>query len=303
MKTNLSPAVWLALLLGLSGCATQSQLTQVGAFSAAATAYATEARDAFTQINDLSVERQLSEVALKAHPLEDGVFTGVLDTDDRLRLRLQALTALGAYATALNNLATTGYREGIDQSSTALFGALMTTRDDLQKLTGKGAGLSDADLGFIATAVKALGGAATEALRAEAIKSIVVRVDPAIQALCAALAADFHGSVDSFKTMTDSIFTDQFVAFRRAAPNLGYDASLTRLHALRAANLGRTHAADFLEELSQASLALARAHAAVRDSFIQTNHDPAELVKNIGQLKAYADDIKAFNASLRNLKS
>ncbi len=303
MKTNLSPALWLAVLLGLSGCATESQLSQVGAFSAAATAYSTEAQQAFIQINDLSVERQLSEVALKAHPLEEGVFTGVLDTDDRLRLRIQALTALGAYATALNDLATTSYREGIDQSSTALFSALVAARDDCQKLTGKGAGLSDADLGFVATAVKALGSAATEALRAEAIKTIVVRVDPAIQALCAALAADFHGSVDSFKTMTDSIFTDQFVAFRRAAPNLSYEASLARLRALRAANLSRTHAADFLEELGQASLALARAHAAVRDSFTKANPDPAELVKTIGQLKAFADDIKSFNASLRSLKS
>jgi len=299
MKPRLSPLLLLAALLGLSGCATEDQLSHVRAFSAAATCYSTEAREAFTQINDLSVERKLSEVALKAQPLDESAFTGVLDTDQRLAARLQALTALGAYAAALNSVATADNREAVDQSSAALYGALVSARDDCAKLTGKGAALTDADLGLVATAVKALGAAATEAKRAEAIRTIVDRTDPAIQSLCAALAADFRASVDSFRTMTDSIFTDQFVAYRRAAPTLSYEAGLSRLHALRAANLGRTHAADFLESLSQAALALARAHAAVKDSFGSASHNPAELVKAIGQLKAYADDIKSFHASLK----
>ena len=299
MKMRACPLLPLAILIGLSGCATPDQLSHVRAFSAAATAYSTEARDAFTQINELSVERKLSEVALKAEPLDEGAFTGVLDTDERLAPRLKALTALGAYAAALDGLATADNRAAIDQSSAALYGALVATRDDCEKLTGKGAGLTDADLGIVATAVKALGCAATEAKRAEAIRTIVTRTDPAIQALCTALAADFRGSVDSFRSMTDSIFTDQFVAYRRAAPNLSYDASLSRLHTLRSAYLSRAHAADFLECLSQAALALGKAHAAVRDSFTRTNPDPAELVKTIGQLKAYADDIKSFHASLK----
>ncbi len=290
----------LALLLVLSGCATPDQLSHVHSFSAAAGSYATQARDAFTRINDLSVERKLSEVALKAQPLEESAFAGVLDTDERLATRLQALAALGAYAAALDGVASADNRAAVSQSSAALYAALVSARDDCEKLTSRAAGLTDADLGLVATAVKALGGAATEARRAEAIRTIVTRTDPAIQALCAALAADFRASIDSFKSMSDSIFTDQFVAYRRAAAGLSYDASLSRLHALRTAYLGRAHAADFLDDLSQAALALAKAHAAVRDSFTQTSQDPAELVRAIGQLKAYADDIKAFRASLNS---
>ena len=301
MKTRLLPAPCaLALLLALSGCATPDQLAHVHSFSAAAGSYATQARDAFTRINDLSVERKLSEVALKAQPLEEGDFTGLLDTDERLATRLQALAALGAYAAALDGVASADNRAAVSQSSAALYAALVSARDDAQKLTGQGAGLTDADLGLVATAVKALGGAVTEARRAEALRTIVTRTDPAIQALCAALAADFHASVGSFKSMTDSVFTDQFDAYRRAAAGLGYDASLTRLRTLRTAYLARAHAADFLENLSQAALALAKAHAAVRDSFTQPSQDPAELVRAIGQLKAYADDIRAFHASLNS---
>lgn len=290
----------LALLLLPSGCVTPDQASHVHAFSAAASAYAAEARDAFTRINDLSVERKLSEVALKAEPLEEADFTGVLDTDERLNARLQALAALGAYAAALDGIAAADNRAALSQSSAALYAALVSTRDDCQKLTGRGAGLTDADLGLVATAVKALGEGVTEARRAEAIRTIVTRTDPAIQALCAALADDFRASTGSFKSLSDSIFTDQFVAYRRAAPGLSYDASLARLHALRAAHQSRAHAADFLENLAQAALALARAHAAVRDSLAQPGRDPAALVRTIGQLKAYADDIRSFNASLKS---
>ncbi len=299
MNTRVSALLPLAIFLSLSGCATPNQLSQVRAFSAAATAYATEAQGAFTQINDLSVERQLSEVALKAHPLEDAVFTGVLDADDRLKLRLQSLAALGSYAAALDGLAGADNRAAIDRSSAALYGALVATRDDWRKLNGNGAGLSDADLGVVATSVKALADAATEARRAEALQTIVTRTDPAIQALCTALASDFRASIDSFRSMADSIYTDQYKVYQRLAPNLSYDASLDRLHDLRTAYLGREHAADLLERLSQAALALGKAHAAVRDSFTQPSRDPAELLTAIGQLTAYADDIRSFNARLK----
>ena len=290
------------ILLGSPGCVSDDQLGQVRAFSAAASAYATQAGDAFARVNDLSVERKLSEVALHAQPLEETAFTGVLDGDERMAIRLNALAALGAYASALEGLATADNRQAVDQASTALYGALVRTRAGCQTLTGH-PGLSDAELGVVATAVDALGRAVTEKLRADAIRTVVIRADPAIQALGTGLAADFRASADSFKAMTDSIYTDQYVAFRRAGTTLGYDAALARLRALRTAYQCRAHAGDFLEELSQASLALARAHAAVRDSLVHPDRSPAELLKTIGQLKMHADALRAFDASLTSTAS
>ncbi len=286
------------LLLGAPGCVTEDQLGHVRAFSAAATDYATQASDAFTCINDLSVEQKLSEVALKAAPLDEAVFTGVLDGNERMQTRLKALAALGAYAAALDQLANADNSGALNRASASLYGALVSTREGCQRLTGK-PGLSDTDLGVIATAVRALGSAATEAIRMQAVRTVVARADPAIQGLAAGLASDFRASADSFTAMTDSIFTDQYVAFRSAAGNLPYDAALARLHALRTAYRARAHAADFLDQLTRASLALGAAHGAIKDALEHPDRSPGALLASIGQLKASANEIRSFNASLK----
>src|SRR5690606_22922614 len=89
-----------ALLLALTGC-TSTPLNHVGVFSQASAELAKSAADGYEMINNITIERRLSDIASEAdrYPNED-TFKQLI-TGSSLTTRIRLLRAMETYANAL----------------------------------------------------------------------------------------------------------------------------------------------------------------------------------------------------------
>ncbi|HMD61451.1 MAG TPA: hypothetical protein VKG78_08475 [Opitutaceae bacterium] len=292
----------IVVLVGLTGCVTDDQLAPVRTFSAAATSFSSQAGRALARLNESYVDRNMAKVASGDRQVSDATFEGVLDNDAGFKASQDALKAIGCYAEALDCIATASYQADIDKGATGLYGSLQSIDRDAGKLLPGAPRISDADLGIVATAVRAVGGVIAEEKRIEAIRKAVHTADPGIQAICRGFAATLAGVRDTYHKNLDVVYTSKFEAYKAEAGNLTYDARLARLAELREARRAISDADALLGELSDSAKALGSAHAKIEASLEDNKLDAASVIREVGQLKSLADDLKTFNAGLKKDK-
>jgi hypothetical protein len=296
----LSPtAVRLAVLaLLLSGCATTQELSPIGSFSSAAASLSQEARDGLDRVNRSFIDRNLARVAAGEQPLSDAAMVGVLEETRGFAAAHDALDALVGYATSLNGLATADYAGDVDKASADLYGALTAVGRDAAALTPAAAKITPEELGVLATAVKAIGTAVAREKQMAAVTRAVVTADPAVQSVCQAMASLFVRLRTTYVKNLDVAYTAKFNAYRDEAPTLAFPDRLRRLQDLERTKRSIGNADEFLATLAESATALATAHAELRTALTTSSVTPARIAAAVGQLQAFAADLKRFNASL-----
>lgn len=294
MKTAIA---WILTLL-LTGCASTEQLNSIRTFSSAAHDFSTSANDAFVKLNGSFVDRNISSVASGDDAVADSTFVGVLDNSAGFLQTTAALHALGAYADALGTLANANYGPDIDKAATSLYGALSAVDKDAVKLDGSVPRITDADLGVLATLVKAIGDIAAREKQAAAITKAVTLAEPAVQAICKGIGKELADVASVYATNLDTLYTNDFRAYQREQGPLSYSSRTTRLQQLRITKVARLNADQFLLKLSDSAQSLATAHTRIDQLVNGSKITPADVVRAVGELKAYADELKTFNSNL-----
>jgi hypothetical protein len=114
---------WVITFL-ITGCVSGDQLSSPRTFSSAAQDFSISGSNAFANLNDSFVDRNIAKVAGGDKPLTDDTFVGVLDGSASVKQTTTALKALGAYAESLGALANANYGTEVDKAATGLHGAL-----------------------------------------------------------------------------------------------------------------------------------------------------------------------------------
>jgi hypothetical protein len=181
-------AIAAGLLSALAGCTTPST-AQVAAFGHAAGVLADNAKRAFELVDRSAVDEKIYDVASDTSLApKDETFRGLLTApagapiqSDALKARLQLLEQIGAYARALEELAGAELQKDLDKAARDLYASMSALRTSYEAATRSQLGLSDQSLGGFATAVSGIGGLNSGMRRQNALKTVIVAADPAIQ--------------------------------------------------------------------------------------------------------------------------
>lgn len=302
------------LLVACAGCGTVS-LSQVKQFGVASSSLGDHARKAFDLASTASVDRNIYDVAgdPQKGPTDStfqGMFTGNIgipegkEKADRLGLRLRVLDQLANYSSALQQLTEAEFAKDIDAAATDLNGSLVGLRDTYKKASGKDIPISDADIGIIATAVNAIGKAVVEAKRRAAIKTVIVKVDPAVQNATGLLASDLGRESDLVSFVKEALSNSrgsvqQAYNLERARANSTFDTRYAMLVRARQLYDAEIMTPTFFAAVSEGSTAAGKAHQALRKAVEADDFSSAEAAKLIGELEFYVKSVQAFYKSLK----
>jgi hypothetical protein len=116
-------------------------------------------------------------------------------TADRVKVRVEAVKALGAYADLLQTFTTSSKEEELKLASDKFVTSLRKV---------KGVSLSDEKAGAVGSAVQLLGGLLIEHMRAKAVAQVVTSTDEPIRKLLDLIERDFSPDEDSWSLAYDS---------------------------------------------------------------------------------------------------
>lgn len=286
-----------ALLLALTGC-TSTPLNHVGVFSQASAELAKSAADGYEMINNITIERRLSDIASEAdrYPNED-TFKQLI-TGSSLTTRIRLLRAMETYANALGELASAQFRKEIDAASSNLYGALDQLQVTYAKGTQASPPLTDHQLALIATAVDAIGTAIIEEKRRAALKTIIIQVDPMIQQAMRLISMELPALSEYAIASKQTIFTDLIKAYQQEAASISYNERIMKLDQIRITYEEVEAISSLFADLITASKQIANAHSTLRLSVAANKFTSPELISEIKSLTAFAKSTQGFHDQL-----
>lgn len=286
-----------ALLLALTGC-TSTSLNHVGVFSQASAELAKSAADGYEMINNITIERRLSDIASEAdrYPNED-TFKQLI-TGSSLTTRIRLLRAMETYANALGELASAQFRKEIDAASSNLYGALDQLQETYAKGTQASPPLTDHQLALIATAVDAIGTAIIEEKRRAALKTIIIQVDPMIQQAMRLISMELPALSEYAIASKQTIFTDLIKAYQQEAASISYNERIMKLDQIRITYEEVEAISSLFADLITASKRIANAHSTLRLSVAANEFTSPELISEIKSLTAFAKSTQGFHDQL-----
>jgi len=281
----------------LFGCARPT--THIKAFSMASEELATQAILGYEVLNETTVQRKIAEVAADPKQLPDeDTFVGLLEGNKNLAIRMVALDYLRDYSAALGDLSTADVRTDINEASKDLYGALIGLKDTFKKETGKDVGIGDDDLAIIATAVDAIGDVIIEAKRRGAIKTIVIRADPAVQNVSKLLKDEIPTFAEFVKSNLSTIETEMIKSYQERAEGLTFDQRVKYIQRIRKQHQIVRDTENFFKDVGTAAGMLGTSHAALREAVEENKFTTPELIQQIGELVDFTKSLRKFHKEL-----
>ncbi len=310
---------WIALaiawaVIGTAGCNPVS-LSQVRQFGLASASLADNAHKAFDLTNTATIDRKMYDVA--ADPTKgpvnntfEGLFTGDPATPEgrekaeRLRLRLQVLDRLSAYAKAVQQLAEADASKGIDEATKDLNGALIGLSRAYKKAAGQDLPINEGDLGIIATAVDAIGKAVVEIKRRQAIKTVIEKADRGVQTAVELITSELGKDSDLARWVQENLANargsiQQAYNLDRLRPTSTFDARYAMLTRARQLYDAEVTSSAFFEAVSQGAKKLGQTHAALKKAAATDRFTSEEIATRIGELEVYVESVKNFYDTLQ----
>jgi hypothetical protein len=299
------------LLFNLGGCESVS-LSQVSQFGTASTELSENAKKAFNSIDQVTVDRQLYSIAAdpKSGPT-DSSFNGLFNVagsdasakekGERLKLRLDALDALSDYSTALKEIVEADASPDIDAASLNLNTSLISLRDTYKKASNKESKIDYKTIGLLTTAVNAIGRAITEEKKRSAIKEIVIKADPAVQQTALMISNDLGSNTDLAKYAYQSLYntrTSIQTAYNLERKSNNFDSRYALLVRAKEINTAANSANEFFGAVSKGSEAIARTHAAMKNTVEQDQFSSADVGRSLAELQKQAKSVREFQNSL-----
>lgn len=281
----------------LFGCARPT--THIKAFSMASEELATQAIRGYEVLNETTVQRKIAEVAADPKQLPDeDTFVGLLEGNKNLAIRMMALDYLRDYSAAFGDLSTADARTDIDEASKDLYGALIGLKDTFKKETGKDVGIGDKDLAIIATAVDAIGDIIIEAKRRGAIKTIVIRADPAVQNVSKLLKDEISTFAEFVKSNLSTIETEMIKSYQERAEGLTFDQRVKYIQRIRKQHQIVRDTENFFKDVGTAAGMLGTSHATLREAVEENKFTTPELIQQIGELVDFTKSLRKFHKEL-----
>lgn len=304
-KSSLQQIVFRSLILVILGCvlgSCASPSTQVGAFGKAASEASESIQNALTSVDQTTVNRKLSEIAISNDRpvITADTFKGLFNEEAQLKPRLEVLKQLENYSKALGELATADFREDIDNASKNLYGALSGLSSTYNRATGHTLPVDDDDLMIVATALDAIGSVIVEAKRQHAIRQIVVQFDPMIQKVSGYLAKELPSLYSGIvRANLQAVGDDMAAAYKREAQALNYQERMSALRLVGQAKQAPLAAPAMFTAAGKAAEEIGAAHAALKEAAIHKKLTSKALVTHIRSLVATAESVKNFYEKLR----
>lgn len=312
-----------ALLLAVLTSCGSVPLRDIKTFGAATSALADEATDAFDVVNEWSARRKIYDAAhdptmsvdtTQVDSVSRTNLRGIFDPPDpviptppfreQLRLRMKALSELGAYAAALETLATADVSDEIDEASLGLRGSLASLRDTYgEAKPGSSPIITDDALDVIATAVNAIGKAIAEAKRRQALCDVIKQANPAVQKVSALLAEDFGANDSLVQFMERSALNARGslqIAYNNEKANLAFHERVVRLQELRAMYLAEITMKDYANAIVDGAGKVGTAHQKMREVVMNGELTVPSLRRDVEALVDLTNDIKTFREKLQS---
>jgi len=297
VTTGLKALIIIMAAALLFGCVRPT--THIRAFSIASEDLAAQAIRGYEVLNETTVQRKIAEVAADPKQLPDeDTFVGLLEGDENLAVRMMALDYLRGYSAALGNLSTADVRPDIDKASKDLYGALVGLRDTFKEETGKDVGIGDEDLAIIATAIDAIGTVIAEAKRRGAIKTIVIKADPAVQNISKLLKNEIPTFAEFVKSNLSTIETEMIKSYQKRAEGLTFDQRAQYIQRIRKQHQIARDTETFFKDVGTAAGMLGTSHAALRRAVEKNKFTTPELVRQIGELVEFTKSLRKFYKEL-----
>lgn len=310
MRHPIAAGLVLGSLL-LTGCASPS-LNQIRAFGSASADLADNAREAFELVDRSTVDRRLYDIASDPQTgVTQTVFVGVFDKRDSatgekvdaLKIRLQLLSQLGSYSKALEDLASADFQTGINDASKDLYGSLSGLSQTYKQATNQDLGITQEQLGLFATAIASLGDSIAEKARRDALRTIIVTSDPAVQKAAALLESELGKDSDLAKFAASNLENmqgslQQAYNAQRTRPESTFQTRLAMLEEIRKLDRIVKGTPAYFEDVSVGARKLADAHAVLKKAVEAGKLDTAEVAAAIGELATRAKAAKSFREAL-----
>jgi hypothetical protein len=206
-------------------------------------------------------------------------------TVDRVKRRLDALTALQRYATLLQTLVTSSQQAELSQAADSFVGSLRKV---------EGVDLSDAKAAAVSAAVQRVGGLLVEAMRARAVREVVLEADPAVLQVIALIERDFDRTAEHWSLGYAQVATALDGAAALAARRV-HDAALVG-EARVLAQRNRERFAAIAARVQEAAGAVRAAETDLRGVVESRRAETAD----IERLAAEVDDFVKIYAILRD---
>jgi hypothetical protein len=310
MRHPLAAGLALGSLL-LTGCPSPS-LNQIRAFGSASTDLADNAREAFELVDRSTVDRRMYDIAADPQTgVTQTAFVSLFDKRDSatgekvdaLKVRLQLLSQLGGYSKALEDLASADFQKGINDASKDLYGSLSGLSQTYKQATNLDLGITQEQLGLFATAIASLGDAAAEKARRDALRTIIIASDPAVQKAAALIESELGKDSElarfassNLENMQGSL--QQAYNLQRTRPESTFQSRLAMLEEIRKLDRIVKGTPAFFEDVSAGARKLADAHAVLKKAVEAGKLDTAEVVTAIGELATRAKAAKSFREAL-----
>ncbi|MCL5421130.1 MAG: hypothetical protein M1461_01470 [Nitrospirae bacterium] len=301
-STRITIAAGVMVILLMSGCGTTASLTQISAFCAGTSSLADDSKRAFELVDSSTINRKMYDLA--ANPSlgpTDTTFEGIFDGPnfEKLRLRIAVLEKLGSYAKALEKLATADFRKEVDAASTDLYGSLSSLGSNYKKATNKELPLQDAQLKLIAAAVDAIGTAVVETKRRDAIKTVIIQADDAVQVAANLLTVDLGKDSELSRLVHENLSnTDGSLRTaynsQRTSANSTFNIRYEMLVKIKQIHDAAETSPILFDSISAGSKKLAETHASLKSAVTKDQFSSPEIARQVGELVEYAKSIRSF---------
>jgi hypothetical protein len=289
--------VLLVVTAALAACQTPTK--QVAAFGKATRQLTENARNAYDQVHEATVQRKI--FALAAEPSRsptDETFEGLLRQEQQA-LKMKLLKNLGDYAEALGTLSTADSGKDMEKASKELYGSVAGLNGTYQKLTKKTDPLiPESELELFATAVDGIGTFLVEHKRRKAIRTIVNGAHTGVEKASELLAQELPPLGPIVRLDLDTTETELVKAYQKSAPKMSLARRVAALEEIRVVNRAKNEAIPLFEKLGKAAAQVGTAHAKLKEAANAGDYTSADFIAAIGQLRDYAESINEFRESL-----
>ena len=285
-------ATALIIALIFVGCAS-TPTTNIEAFGSATKKVTDKIDGVIKEYNSENIKNELTKLAQRRKPITVSQFAPVKDAiigdaDKRKYALYRANYAIGSYAESLAGLAKSGTREEIDLAATKLYYSLRNFNEQYKVLKGAENDLvSDETSAGIGKVIAAIGGAYAERKRGEAIKTIVIKADPAIQTICNVIIDELlKGVIESrLYTMRNTELSGYIKDYNASVSTASFSdkrASIDKLYdkyiAMQSSSASVIQAIRAMKEVKSA-------HSVLKKDMEKNIFTSREIVEAIGKLK------------------
>lgn len=298
--------VWfmLPMILIAQGCFHHQSATHIKAFSVASANLADQTIKVYELTDRSTVDRKIIEIAVysekELRELDRETIDkikGVFSDNKKIDTCMIALNGIKEYAKAIGDLSSADYSGDIKKASCELYGSLTSLNKAYKDLSNKDLGIAKEDFALFASLINAIGEAIVETKRRKAIKDIVIKTNPQLIKVCDEIAS----SVENNKVLTNldlnTIYAEKVESYKsdvKSKKIIKLNDKVSRIKELMQCSRICKKSETVFKDVKEAVEKVKRAHGVLYESVKKDKFTTPELTKEIGELVAFAKEMKKY---------